>query len=116
MRDQLPECPVATTVLLIGEKWKMLILREMMHAAPAGLRFSQLKKGVEGVSDKMLSQGLKAMEEDGLIRRTVLPTTPPRVEYTLTEMGENLMPVVDAMYDWGKEYQRLAGASGCAVG
>ena len=116
MRDQLPECPVATTVLLIGEKWKMLILREMMSAAPAGLRFSQLKKGVEGVSDKMLSQGLKAMEGDGLIRRTVVPTAPPRVEYTLTKTGENLMPVVDAMYQWGKDYQRLAGAAGCAIG
>ena len=116
MRDQLPECPVATTVLLIGEKWKVLILREMMNAAPDGLRFSQLKKGVEGVSDKMLSQGLKAMEGDGLIQRTVIPAAPPRVEYTLTEMGENLMPVVDAMYAWGQEYQRLAGASGCAVG
>ena len=106
-KDELPECPVATTVQLIGSKWKLLILRNLMMRP---WRFNELKKSLEGISQKVLTDSLRSMEEDGLITRTVYPEVPPRVEYTLTELGYSLKPVLDAMWTWGEGYKsRLEG-------
>ena len=100
--EELPECPVATTVLLIGSKWKLLVLRNLM-ARP--WRFNELKKSLEGVSQKVLTDSLRAMAEDGLISRTVYAEVPPRVEYALTPLGETLRPVLHAMEQWGAGYK-----------
>ena len=106
-KDELPECPVATTVQLIGSKWKLLIMRNLMMRP---WRFNELKKSLEGISQKVLTDSLRSMEEDGLITRTVYPEVPPRVEYTLTELGYSLKPVLDAMRAWGEGYKnRLEG-------
>ena len=101
-KDELPECPVATTVQLIGSKWKLLILRNLMMRP---WRFNELKKSLEGISQKVLTDSLRSMEEDGIITRTVYAEVPPRVEYTLTELGYSLKPIMDAMWTWGENYQ-----------
>ena len=101
-KDELPACPVATTVQLIGSKWKLLILRNLL-ARP--WRFNELKRDLEGISQKVLTDSLRSLEEDGIITRTVYPEVPPRVEYTLTELGRSLKPVLDAMWNWGEAYQ-----------
>lgn len=100
--DELPACPVETTLMLIGDKWKVLILRDLM---PGTKRFGELKKSIGGVSQKVLTAQLREMETDGLVRRTVYPEVPPRVEYTLTALGRSLKPILDAMWDWGEAYQ-----------
>jgi DNA-binding HxlR family transcriptional regulator len=100
--DLLPECPVATTVQLIGNKWKLLIMRNLM-ARP--WRFNELKKSLDGVSQKVLTDNLRSMEEDGLIVRTVYPEVPPRVEYSLSEIGESMRPILQAMQTWGTDYK-----------
>nr|WP_294495463.1 helix-turn-helix domain-containing protein [uncultured Mediterraneibacter sp.] len=99
---ELPACPVETTLMLIGDKWKVLILRDLM---PGTKRFGELKKSIGSVSQKVLTAQLRAMEESGLLTRTVYAEVPPRVEYTLTELGQSLQPILDAMGNWGKEYK-----------
>ena len=102
-KNNLPECPVATTVQLIGSKWKLLILRNLM-ARP--WRFNELKKSLDGISQKVLTDSLRALEADGIVVRTVFPEVPPRVEYSLSETGETLRPVLKSMESWGIEYQK----------
>ena len=99
---ELPACPVETTLTLIGDKWKVLILRDLL---PGTKRFGELKKSIGTVSQKVLTTQLRQMEDSGLIIRTVYAEVPPRVEYTLTELGYSLKPVLDAMVVWGKEYK-----------
>ena len=99
---KLPACPVETTLTLISSKWKILILRDLM---PGTKRFGELKKSIGGVSQKVLTAQLREMETGGLVRRTVYPEVPPRVEYTLTALGRSLKPILDAMWDWGEAYQ-----------
>ena len=98
----LPACPVETTLTLISDKWKVLILRDLL---PGTKRFGELKKSVGNVSQKVLTAQLRQMEDSGLRTRTVYPEVPPRVEYTLTELGYSLKPILDAMWNWGEEYQ-----------
>ena len=98
----LPACPVETTLTLISDKWKVLILRDLM---PGTKRFGELMRSLRGVSQKVLTSQLRQMEESGLLVRTVFPEVPPRVEYTLTELGQSLRPVLDAMWNWGEEYK-----------
>lgn len=101
-KNELPECPVATTVQLIGSKWKLLILRNLLKRP---WRFNELKKSLDGISQKVLTDSLRSMESDGLITRTVYAEVPPRVEYALSELGESMRPILDAMQEWGKSYQ-----------
>lgn len=98
----LPECPVATTVQLIGSKWKILIIRNLLVRP---WRFNELHRSLEGVSQKVLTESLRALEADGIITRTVFPEVPLRVEYALSETGESLRPVIDAMAAWGNAYK-----------
>ncbi|SFK65280.1 transcriptional regulator, HxlR family [Lachnospiraceae bacterium KH1T2] len=102
-KDELPECPVATTVSLIGSKWKLLIMRNLLVRP---WRFNELKKSLEGISQKVLTDSLRSMEEDGIITRTVYPEVPPRVEYTLSELGESMRPIINSMESWGKNYKK----------
>ena len=99
---QLPACPVETTLMLIGDKWKVLILRDLMQGTK---RFGELKKSVGNVPQKVLTAQLRAMEENGLLTRTVYAQAPPKVEYTLTELGKSLRPILDAMLNWGEQYK-----------
>lgn len=99
---RLPDCPVETTLTLIGDKWKVLILRDLMDGTK---RFGELKKSIGGVTQKVLTAQLRQMEECGLLDRKVYAEVPPRVEYTLTELGYSLKPVLDAMSDWGSAYK-----------
>ena len=96
-------CPVETTLMLIGDKWKVLILRDLL---PGTKRFGELKKSIGNVSQKVLTSQLRAMEENGLISRKVYAEVPPRVEYSLTELGRSLEPILDSMKVWGEGYQR----------
>ena len=98
----LPACPVETTLMLIGDKWKVLILRDLM---PGTKRFGELKKSLGHVSQKVLTAQLRDMEASGLVNRKVYAEVPPRVEYTLTELGYSLKPVLDALWNWGEEYK-----------
>ena len=98
----LPECPVETTLMLIGDKWKVLILRDLM---PGTKRFGELKKSIGHVSQKVLTAQLRDMEASGLLNRKVYAEVPPRVEYTLTDLGYSLKPILDAMWSWGEEYK-----------
>ena len=99
----LPACPVETTLMLIGDKWKVLILRELLGGTK---RFGELKKAIGSVSQKVLTAQLRDMEAKGLLTRTVYAEVPPRVEYTLTETGYSLWPILDSMVAWGTDYQR----------
>lgn len=101
-KEEMPACPVATTVALIGSKWKLLILRNLM-ARP--WRFNELKKDLNGVSQKVLTDSLRSLEEDGIVTRTIYPEVPPRVEYALSDLGESMRPIIDVMQRWGLEYQ-----------
>lgn len=105
-KDELPECPVATTVSIIGSKWKLLIMRNLLVRP---WRFNELKKDLDGISQKVLTDSLRSMEEDGIITRTVYPEVPPRVEYALSELGESMRPILDAMQQWGTEYKNTNG-------
>lgn len=102
MPEELPACPVETTLSLIGNKWKVLILRDLMEGT---MRFGQLKKSVGDISQKVLTAQLRDMEESGLVDRKVYAEVPPRVEYSLTELGLSLKPVLDAMVEWGMDYK-----------
>ena len=106
IKEEMPACPVATTVALIGSKWKLLIMRNLL-ARP--WRFNELKKDLEGISQKVLTDSLRSMEADGIITRTVYPEVPPRVEYALSELGESMRPIMDAMEIWGTEYKKSMG-------
>ena len=98
----LPACPVETTLTLIGDKWKVLILRDLM---PGTKRFGELKKSRGSVSQKVLTAQLRDMEQNGLVHREVFAEVPPRVEYSLTELGRSLKPILDAMWNWGEEFK-----------
>lgn len=102
---ELSACPVETTLSLINDKWKVLILRDLM---PGTKRFGELKKSIGHVSQKVLTAQLRQMEENGLLTRKVYAEVPPRVEYTLTELGYSLQPILDAMRIWGEEYKKLS--------
>ena len=102
-KEEMPACPVATTVALIGSKWKLLILRNLL-ARP--WRFNELKKDLQGISQKALTDSLRSMEEDGIVTRTVYPEVPPRVEYALSELGDSMRPIIRAMEQWGLGYQK----------
>lgn len=99
---ELPACPVETTLMLIGDKWKVLILRDLM---PGTKRFGELKKSIGSVSQKVLTAQLRDMEQNGLVHREVYAEVPPRVEYSLTELGRSLEPILDAMRNWGEGYK-----------
>ena len=101
-KEEMPACPVATTVSLIGSKWKLLILRNLMVRP---WRFNELKKDLEGISQKVLTDSLRSMEADGLVTRTVYPEVPSRVEYALSELGESMRPIIDCMAAWGTAYK-----------
>lgn len=101
-KDELPPCPVATTVSLIGSKWKILIIRNLLVRP---WRFNELKKDLDGISQKVLTDSLRSMEEDGLITRTVYPEVPPKVEYSLSPLGESMRPIMKAMEEWGTNYK-----------
>jgi DNA-binding HxlR family transcriptional regulator len=102
--ELLPECPVATTVSLIGNKWKLLIIRNLLVRP---WRFNELQKNLEGISQKVLTDSLRSMEADGIIVRTVYAEVPPRVEYSLSELGESMRPILDSMQAWGTNYKQL---------
>ena len=101
-KPELPACPVETTLTLIGDKWKVLILRDLM---PGTKRFGELKKSIGSVSQKVLTAQLRVMEQSGLVHRDVYAEVPPRVEYSLTELGRSLKPILDSMWAWGEEYK-----------
>ena len=100
---ELPACPVETTLSLIGDKWKVLILRDLITGTK---RFGELKKSIGTVSQKVLTAQLRNMEENGLVHREVYAEVPPRVEYSLTELGQSLKPILDALQNWGEEYKQ----------
>lgn len=102
-REELPECPVATTVQLIGNKWKLLIIRNLVYNDKQ--RFTDFTKSIPAISKKVLTDNLRALEDDGLIEREVFAEVPPRVEYSLSKLGNSLRPIFDAMQDWGTEYK-----------
>ncbi len=101
-KDELPECPVATTVSIIGSKWKLLIMRNLLVRP---WRFNELKKSLDGISQKVLTDSLRSMEQDGIVNRTVYAEVPPRVEYSLSELGESMRPIIKSMEDWGTNYK-----------
>jgi DNA-binding HxlR family transcriptional regulator len=102
-KAELPECPVATTLQLIGNKWKILILRNLM-ARP--WRFNEMLRSIPGISQKVLTDNLRTLENDEIITRTVFPEVPPRVEYALSDLGESMRPIIKAMEAWGTGYQQ----------
>ncbi len=102
-KDEMPTCPVATTVQLIGSKWKLLIMRNLLKRP---WRFNELRRDLDGISQKVLTDSLRSMEEDGIITRTVYPEVPPRVEYALSDLGESMRPIIQAMEQWGTEYKK----------
>ena len=102
-KDELPECPVATTVHLIGNKWKLLIIRNLVYNGTQ--RFGEFIKSIPAISKKVLTDNLRALEDDGLIEREIFAEIPPRVEYSLSPLGQTLKPILDAMADWGSDYK-----------
>ena len=104
MSRNLPACPVEVTLILISDRWKVLILRDLLSGTK---RFGELKKSIGSISQKVLTSNLRSMEEDGLLTRKVYAEVPPRVEYTLTELGKSLQPILLAMQQWGLEYQEM---------
>jgi DNA-binding HxlR family transcriptional regulator len=102
--EVLPQCPVATTVSLIGNKWKLLIIRNLLNGKA---RFGDLKDGIDGISKKVLTDNLKSMVDDGIIIRTAYNEIPPRVEYELSDLGNSLKPIIDSMKIWGEEYKKM---------
>lgn len=101
-KEELPECDVATTVQIIGNKWKLLIIRNLRVRS---WRFNELHRSLEGISQKVLTESLRALEKDGVVTRTVYAEVPPRVEYSLSPLGKSLNPLLEAMEIWGKEYK-----------
>ena len=107
-KDQIPACPVATTLALISNRWKVLIVRDLLDGPR---RFGELRRSVGDISQKVLTQNLRQMEQDGLLTRTAYAEVPPRVEYELTAVGQSLRMVLDAMWAWGEDYQRERGVA-----
>lgn len=107
-KAELPECPVATTLQLVGSKWKLLIVRNLLHRPWC---FNELRKSLEGISQKVLTDSLRSMEADGIVIRSVSSHTPVRVSYSLSELGESMRPVIQVMEDWGKEYKKSVNES-----
>ncbi len=103
MEKNLPACPVEMTLMLISDRWKVLIIRDLLDGTK---RFGELKKAIGNVSQKVLTANQRSMEDSGLLTRKVYPEVPPRVEYTLTETGYSLKPILDAMVVWGTEYKQ----------
>ncbi len=101
-KEELSSCPVAATVRLIGNKWKLLIMRNLLFGTQ---RFGELRKTLPGISQKVLTENLRSMEDDGLVIRTVFAEVPPRVEYRLSDLGESMRPIFDSMMAWGTRYQ-----------
>ena len=101
-KEELPACPVATTVSLIGSKWKLLIMRDLLMRP---WRFNELRRDLDGISQKVLTDSLRSMEADGLLVRTVFPEVPPRVEYALSPLGESMRPIIRSMEEWGTAYK-----------
>ena len=106
MKKEMPACPVETTLMLISDRWKVLIIRDLLDGTK---RFGELKRSVGNISQKVLTANLRAMEESGVLTRKVYPDVPPRVEYTLTETGYSLKPILDAMKEWGTNYKNSVG-------
>ena len=109
MEDKQSDCPVEITLSLLGDKWKVLILWELFERIK---RFGELNRAISGISQKMLTQQLRQMEKDGLIKRKVYAEVPPRVEYSLTDIGKSLKPILDAMHKWGSNYSASKGDKG----
>lgn len=105
-KNELPDCPVATTVQLIGSKWKLLIIRNLLERP---WRFNELKKNLVGISQKVLTDSLRSLEDDGIITRTIYPEVPPHVEYALSDLGESMRPILTAMQEWGTNYKETLG-------
>ncbi len=105
-QNELPACPVETALLLMGDRWKLLIVRDLLTGTK---RFGELKKSLEGISQKVLTQHLRIMEANGLVHRKVYAEVPPRVEYSLTETGQSLKSIHDAMWQWGEKYKEQLG-------
>ncbi|MSS62501.1 winged helix-turn-helix transcriptional regulator [Velocimicrobium porci] len=103
MKKEMPSCPVEVTLMLISNRWNVLIIRDLLEGTK---RFGELKKSINGISPKVLTANLRAMEENGLLTRKVYPEVPPKVEYTLTDIGYSLKPILDDMVVWGTEYKR----------
>ena len=103
-KEELPDCPVATTVQLIGNKWKLLIIRNLLIRP---WRFNEMLRSIPGISQKVLTDNLRELEKDGIITRTVFPEVPPRVEYALSELGDSTRPIIRAMEAWGLDYQQM---------
>lgn len=101
-KAELPECPVATTIEMIGSKWKLLVMRNLLVRP---WRFNELRKSLDGISQKVLTDTLRSMEDDGIITRTVYAEVPPRVEYALSPLGESMRPILEAMQAWGIAYK-----------
>ena len=101
-KNELPPCPVEVTLSMISDRWKVLILRDLITGTK---RFGELRKSIGNVSQKVLTSNLRSMEDDGLVKRKVFAEVPPRVEYTLTDTGLSLKPILDSMEKWGKEYK-----------
>lgn len=105
-KNELPDCPVATTVQLIGSKWKLLIMRNLLERP---WRFNELNKNLVGISQKVLTDSLRSLEDDGIITRTIYPEVPPHVEYALSDLGESMRPILTAMQEWGTNYKETLG-------
>ena len=103
-KEELPPCAVATTLMLIGNKWKIFIIQQLMDRP---FRFSELRRAIPGISEKLLTDNLRAMEKNGIITRTVFPEVPPRTEYALSELGDTMRPIIESMATWGTGYQQL---------
>ena len=104
-KDELPACPVATTLMLIGNKWKIFIIQRLLDRP---WRFNELQKDILGISQRVLTDNLRSMEDDGIITRTVYPEVPVRVEYALSDLGNTMKPIIHSMLEWGTMYQELA--------
>lgn len=102
MKKELPACPVEITMSLIGDKWKVLIIRDLLTGTK---RFGELKKSLNGITQKVLTNNLRQMEASGLVNRKVYAEVPPKVEYSLTDTGWSLKPVLDSMREWGNNYR-----------
>ena len=102
IKSDLPACPVETTLQLVGNRWRLLIVRELLNGTK---RFNELRRALNGVSQKVLTQHLRSMEESGIVSRHVYAEVPPRVEYSLTDLGQSLKPIIDAMWKWGELYK-----------